>query len=239
MRGHRFCTTLGVSGGYVPEWRKHLQPCEYLETDGNSWIQLDYYCGSNIAIQITVKDFATLEGAIFGNQSDNAYCIFKPAEITTIRCDYNGLGPVSVIVGNNVTFTILYNIIESTKHKVNVYKNRNLTELVGSANLNGNTFQARKNIVFFNAYKGNNANTLDRPMGNGEKICNDIHVYYNDTLETLHRYYTCYVKMGQTYTDNKGNVCPAGTPGMYDVVNNTFYTNDGSGQFTHGEDINL
>ena len=49
--------------------------------------------------------------------------------------------------------------------------------------------------------------------------------------------YSCYIKSGQTYTDNKGNICPAGTCGMYDVVNNVFYTNDGTGTFSKGADI--
>lgn len=30
-----------------------------------------------------------------------------------------------------------------------------------------------------------------------------------------------------------------GTPGMYDIVNNTFYTNDGTGAFTVCPDIIL
>lgn len=42
-----------------------------------------------------------------------------------------------------------------------------------------------------------------------------------------------------TFIDNKGITCPAGTPGMYDIVNNIFYTNDGTGAFTVGPDIIL
>ena len=52
-------------------------------------------------------------------------------------------------------------------------------------------------------------------------------------------FHPCYVKSGQTFTDNKGNTCPAGTCGMYDVVNQVFYTNDGTGTFSHGADINI
>lgn len=51
----------------------------------------------------------------------------------------------------------------------------------------------------------------------------DIEIYENDELV---RYFTpCYRK-----SDNK--------PGMYDTINNVFYTNQGTGEFIVGPDIN-
>ena len=69
------------------------------------------------------------------------------------------------------------------------------------------------------------------PSNNGSKI------WYIET--NTFRLLPCYVKGGKTYTDNKGNVCGAGTCGMYDVVNHVFYTNDGTGTFSKGGDINI
>lgn len=50
---------------------------------------------------------------------------------------------------------------------------------------------------------------------------------------------SCYIKAGETYTDDKGTLCNAGTSGMYDTKNNIFYTNAINGVFNHGADINI
>ena len=63
-------------------------------------------------------------------------------------------------------------------------------------------------------------------------------IYYFE-IENTCKYIACHIKSGKTFIDNKGITCQAGTPGMYDVVNNIFYTNDGTGAFTVGPDIIL
>ena len=57
------------------------------------------------------------------------------------------------------------------------------------------------------------------------------------TFDQISRLVSTYIKTGETYEDNKGNTCSAGTCGFFDVLTQTFYTNDGGGNFTHGNDI--
>ena len=41
-----------------------------------------------------------------------------------------------------------------------------------------------------------------------------------------------------TVTDVNGNQCSSGTKGMYDLVEGKFYTNQGTGEFIAGPDVN-
>lgn len=53
--------------------------------------------------------------------------------------------------------------------------------------------------------------------------------------QMIRNYIPCYCT--KTVTDVKGNTCAAGTIGMYDLVTNQFYTNDGTGTFEKGNDV--
>ena len=65
-----------------------------------------------------------------------------------------------------------------------------------------------------------------------------LYIDYSNGTQIYHiSMQPCYVKTGKTFKDIKGNTCPAGTIGMYDIINNDFYTNDGDGTFTKGNDI--
>lgn len=47
----------------------------------------------------------------------------------------------------------------------------------------------------------------------------------------------CYVKPGETIEDVKGQTCFAGECGFYDVLNQCFYSNDGTSMFIPGPDL--
>ena len=64
---------------------------------------------------------------------------------------------------------------------------------------------------------------------------NNSRLYYfnSDILKLL----SCYVI--DEYINNKGTLCSSGVAGMVDTLTGVFYTNDGTGTFSHGGDINL
>lgn len=91
------------------------------------------------------------------------------------------------------------------------------------------------NVVLFSCYNGDTHNILS-PTFEGQMYYCKI---YDTNMQQRLDLYPCYVKNGQTYTDTKGVTCPAGTPGLFDIINNDFYTNDLGGTFTVGPDIIL
>ena len=191
-----------------------LQACEWLEADNNSYIKTPYNC---IQINyIKIKFLYTLAGtniSLFG-QVSNPYLMIKG--------DSNA--DVALFCGNKV-------------HLLGNQLNEWYNVLIENGNLVVNNVQIANDIVMpqsnnrifplFCRFNGNNINA----NGNGIRIAE---------LDTnLFKMVDCYVNAGQTYTDNKGVECTAGTAGMYDTINHVFYTNDGTGSFTHGADIIL
>ena len=61
-----------------------------------------------------------------------------------------------------------------------------------------------------------------------------VKIFENDV--PLRDFIPCYATT--TVTNVKGNSCPEGTIGLYDTVNNKFYTNAGSGTFNAGQNVN-
>lgn len=215
MRGHKFCTALGVSGGgslLPPE----LQACEYLETDGASYIILPYYNRSDIDVSVKISCsndncliFGARKNASVGNYFIQNYLNYK-------RICYGGSAETRNTTETNYIFeksgndlyiryfdgTIIHKITKVSSFSYNTHM------LVFGVNLPETTLSTA-----------------------GTKI-------YEYTIQN-NRNVSCYIKSGKTFTDQHGIECAAGTAGIFDIGNSIFYTNDGTGQFTHGGDINL
>lgn len=189
-----------------------LQGCEYLENIANSYITLPYTYLTSYNIEIKGKFTGTI-GHLFG-----------------CRVSSNRLG-VRLNEGTIEYFTGLTNAgnfsAQTYSGDIFVIKNVGQQTFYNGDEWHINSLQGvnRSIDLFANYYSThtNNAKGL---------------IYYFK-IENICNLVACYVKSGQTYTDNKGNTCPAGTCGMYDVVNHVFYTNDGTGTFRKGADINI
>ena len=224
-----------AGNGGVPEWRQHLQPCEYLETDGNCYIQTNILPNQFLETKIKMENFQQVENWLVGSRYNNTkqmYAIFCSSELVYLRCDYQS---ISV---NDTRFSILttlqqlivhFNYWDESQKKVSILDfNGNILQ---SKNLNNIAFNGAKEIPIFAGY----AATSDlRQALQGTRIYN-VEFILHDTNDN-YNLVSCYVKNGKTFIDNKGNVCSAGTCGMYDIVNQVFYTNDGTGTFSHGGD---
>lgn len=224
------------NGGNVPEWRKHLQPCEYLETDGDCYILTNILPNRFLETTIKIENFQQIENWFLGSRHSNTssmYALFIPDLIGYLRCDYQAI-PI-----NNTKFTIstsLQQLIVHFNYWDNLQKKVSILDFDGnildSKNLNDIAFGGAKEIPLFAGY----ATPIDlRKALSGTRIYN-VEFILHDTNEN-YKLQSCYVI--DEYEDNKANLCTAGVPGMVDVETGVFYTNDGSGQFSHGADIEL
>lgn len=186
-----------------------LQACEWIGTDGEQDIILSNILFQNTEINITAM-FDNIQG--FGGWNDKNNNWFG------IRNNVFTIGLISI------SFTDYIDL------KLNF-----ITNTFPTCTYNGNTYTATgyfSNVGSINGYhlfKIGGFNGISGKFKNYQVVSNNI----TYTLQP------CYIKSGQTYTDNKGVECTAGTAGMYDLVNNVFYTNDGTGTFSKGADINI
>lgn len=197
-----------------------LQACEWLETDGNSWINLPFNCNNITNINnFEGKSGSETGGRFFGlrKTSGRFFQLQTSSGFYFFRYFCTG----GDVIQSNEPTTNWLKFSYNSDTKICKFNNEIIT----------NTYSVEKNInlniSLFRSYI-NGAYTL---ADNGTQIFN-----FDTNLFSL---YSCYIKSGNTYTDNKGVECAAGTAGMYDLTNGVFYTNDGTGSFTHGADIIL
>ena len=195
-----------------------LQACEWLETDGNAYINTGLK--STDITTLKCKCYCQGEVNIFGARLNSPYHSFQLGTNASGKYLFiydNGASSSQITVSNQSNTDILeFEIKDNGK----IYFNN-----VEYANRKG-TYYTNYNIFLFGINSVGNAliNIYDKIYYWQTNICDLI---------------PCYVKSGQTIVDNKGNTCSAGTCGMYDIVNQVFYTNDGTGTFSKGADINI
>lgn len=204
-----------------------LQACEYLETDGNCYI----YTGvaamnfKNFELKFSIASGSVGNSIVWGSRTTNAvnnYIIYPAITTNEFRIWYGSSSAFyqSLNLTDNKDF-----IVKANNNTFEVYDfNGNL---IFSHTFNLYSFYPNYQLLLFGAQLPSLSYAQSET-----KI-------YNNKLDNLRNFVACYVKTGQTFVDNKGNTCPAGTPGMYDTINHVFYTNDGQGNFTCGQDINI
>lgn len=221
-----------ASGSILPA---ELQACEYLETDGACWIKLsqkNIQYNNKIELKFSIINDANNNTLLFGARTlanNNCLMVYTSPMYSDFRIWYG--------TGSAASQSFSYNFANNQDFIVSTTNN----------NADWSVYDFNGNLIwnhYFNlAYPTGNQNlylfnaalpTINPASASfaGTKI------YYFE-IETICKYVACYIKSGKTFIDNKGNNCPAGTCGMYDIVNQVFYTNDGTGTFSKGADINI
>lgn len=208
-------------GGGGSDWREHLQPCEWLETDGNCYIELPYQVNSIDYFKINYKYNNNTNTPIFGCYIGNPKYHFFTQQILENQL-------YTRLFISSINYQHVENFVSGTDIKLIFDKNAR------KYNINGIDFNVNYsypldlnyNLYLFGLIHDNN---VIYPANS------DLIIYNCET--NLFNLISCYVI--DKYTDNKGNLCSAGVPGMVDVSTGIFYTNDGSGQFAHGGDIEI
>lgn len=190
---------------------KELQACEYLETSGTQDIIIPEILFQNTHIYFNAHLVDTTGLAGWNDQNTNSFGTYN-----------HGL-----YLGGVRTTNVFSDYIETEWHYITNQKPTliyNQTTYTG-----GGFFYPNGTFDGFHLFKIAGFNGLTGKFKNYEVVSNNV----------TYTFQPCYVKTGETFVDVKGNTCSAGTPGMYDVVNHVFYTNDGTGTFSHGADINI
>lgn len=204
-------TILGAGGGNVPEWRQHLQPCEWIMADNNSYISTNYLLKdvTYINIKYIFDSTVTIANASVFGSTKTPYLMIKNDSSTEFGIFCNtGIDVDKSNDFQNTLFTDTGVYHNGSKIINNTLPQNNTDQLYLFCRLNNGTINAAGTNIKIKQFETNFFNLLS--------------VYVIDE-----------------YTDNKGNECPAGIAGMFDIQNNIFYTNDGGGQFSHGADINI
>lgn len=189
------------------------QEVEYIQNTGAEYIILDFTPSSKTHIEMTATPFDiqaanTGKGFIaYGSATDLTTNAFECYSYTggTLEYHYNGTyktGLASIAVGTKVHFSQNGNVCITSDSNGNVLSTYTFT---------AKTFTCPKKLTLF---------ALNRSAGiipGGASNLYDCQIYENGTL-TLNLV-PCYRKSDYT-------------PGVYDTVNDVFYTNAGSGTFT-------
>lgn len=204
---------------------KELQACEYIQSDSNSAIQLNYAALQDCVLETRMKKVgASLNTALFGSRQKWQQRMWE----FLINANNNyGVGLNNMNQAQMLNLTPGDDIIIFGPPSVKVNNNNYTTQ----AYTNGNNY----NVVLFSCYNGDTHNILS-PTFEGQMYYCKI---YDTNMQLRLDLYPCYVKAGKTFIDTKGNTCAPGTPGLFDIMNNNFYTNDLGGTFTVGPDITL
>lgn len=196
---------------------EEYQRVEYIESSGTQFIELP--------IGFYPTDTIHLKGANHQNNTNDKYLVtpktwnnnrnrFALFGITRTVASYIGTGFGFGDVGTANTFYSPIKQLDNQIHKV-FYKNKVSAidnPAIGAIACNDIVFGSETaNLKLFYGYNSNTAG----------KICYYIHEKADGRKLAL---YACYRKSD-------------GVIGMYDVENDVFYTNDGTGDFIKGADI--
>lgn len=222
-------TILGAGGGNVPEWRRHLQPCEWLETDGNSYIRIPNignYNVDNLLFNSKIEYPIGKVSAAFGwrYQSSNGFYICERTD-TSDKITFGFRSTLQNI--NNAGHEFIFK--NDKKHWIVTDFEGNLIfdYTYSQGNWSSSTF------LLFAAMQTSNSQLIKSP--NGTKFYNTTEIDFGNGKNF--NLQTCYVI--DEYIDNKGTLCGSGVAGMVDTLTGIFYTNDDTGAFTYGADINI
>ena len=213
-------TGIFIKGPEPIELPSEYQQVEYIEGTGTQYIDTEFKPNQNTRLFAKIY-IGTINGdaikAIFGTRksdySDSFSCFYvggQKVETGRMRLDYG-----DITDNNNIHY------YPGTQAE-NLYKidyNKNVGTLNGDTyTFNLQTYASVYNLLLLTC---NTGGTVDNRMVSGKiYYCK---IYDNDVL--VRDFIPCYRK-----SDN--------VIGLYDKVNNVFYTNSGTGIFTKGLDVN-
>lgn len=217
MRGHKFCTTLGVSGGgnILP---KGLAQCNAIVTDGNCFIDADIdfnLSDLELEIKLVIVEDINVSQSFFGWRYGTNIRQLAFLEIVG--------GTKRILFGNNAGYDkkIQNEIILNFKNNNITVKDFN-NNIIWNLTATYSTGLIEKTYLFA-FFTGS---TPANKMLNGGKIIM-FHAKNGSGIER--NFIPAYCNEDLVITDNKGTICSIGTAGFYDTISKKFFTNDGAG----------
>lgn len=211
---------LGASGGRLPAW---YQEVEYLEGHGTEYIALDFPLEFGETVSFDIRFLSSYSPVIIGSaptlfglaQSNPRRAIFTrigkqdDTEIYTIVTSFNSVSTVVAIIRSTEPFKTYTYVRDESGYHIIIQD----SEFFISSSESAFTPTTLYPFIFAQ----NSYNSPGRILGEGVGI---------HEIKISNKFYgiSCYRK-----SDRK--------PGMYDLVNSTFYINQGTGEFTIGPAI--
>lgn len=196
------------SGGQLPE---AYQAVEYLESTGTQSINLGVYANQDSVMISDVLFVKSNQSFYYGGGTAYGSKTFE-CYCWSPNLQFNEGSHTIYLSYNDVPNNIRATIYQSLNHYALTYDGG----VVSTDRTYTLTFQAEYPVHLF---------ALNRQSGvaYGKVIIYGVEFYQGQTI--ARKCIPCYRK-----SDNK--------PGMYDLVSNTFFTNQGTGEFVVGADIN-
>ena len=195
------------------------QQVAYLESTGQEYINTDFYTTNNTKINL-IMQLKSIDGdqKFLGSYGSGGICLGVLDQKWRIGGNTWG--------GRN-TNGICNIVTNNQKTNIIAYQNSWIIneEEITSTNSISNNNQAPIAVfgVFYNLYIF---------QKNAIRVYN-LKIYNNENIER--NFIPCYCTT--KVTDVKEIECASGTKGLYDLVNNVFYTNQGTGEVVVGPDI--
>lgn len=212
--GNTYCRVI------TPILPPEYQEVEYIESDGNQYIETNVIPDQDTSINIRfkVKDIGNI-GANTGS------CIYSGGQSYNNKTKeiYTNGSKFEINCGNAYIYSSIQinktNVFEVENNK-NIYKITNLDTLSSDVvTHNYTTFTAPYSIWLFAVHRQNGI--MSNILGKGAKIYK-CSILQDTTL--VRNFIPCYRK-----SDNE--------IGIYDTVNKVFYTNQGTGTFLKGNNV--
>lgn len=207
------------------------QEVEYIESTGTQYIDTRYYSNNNTNIMIAfnynqTNNAGASNGMVFGSADESNG---RPSISIGILNDdtlyYRNSDSAEIFSGN-------YKLSKQVVYEINCYKNQIV--------INGSNFTSQMSLITNPQIYSSYLFARHQPASIWDPSEYSIligRIYYCKIFEEniLQRnFIPCYSTT--TVTDVAGVQVPANTKGMYDLVNNEFYTNQGTGDFSKGND---
>lgn len=204
----------GTNKLYLPSFKRILPEeytqVDYIESTGTQYIDTLFYPNQDTKVEITFETLTLPTGnhSIFGSRYEANNKHYGITLGGDGRKIYSGYGNQSVAVGKNLKTYTKYNLIKDKR-----------IVILDNEILHTNSqydFQTTYSMYLFSMNQ-KNKNTFNTNL----KMYS-CKIYDNDTL--VRNFIPCYRN-----SDNE--------IGLYDTVNNVFYTNQGTGEFNYGKVI--
>ena len=207
--------SLYTSSKLLPNEYKQV---EYIESTGIQYIDTKYLANQDTVIETKYSFTKNLSGFLYGTRQDlssNFYCFLYKEDYKGIRFDYN------------YERSNCFNSEVNTAHIVKQDKNKYYIDNIYTGEFSYSNFTSTCNMFLF---AGNTNGYID-----SKSFARLYYCKIWDASELVRNFVPCYSTT--KVIDVNGKECPSGTVGLYDMVNNDFYTNQGIGQFVKGKDI--
>ena len=218
------------NGTLYAYWRnlpEEYKQVDYIESTGTQYIDTKYVPNKDIETEMVIyltdteEEYQLFFGVI---ENSNQYYIGKGSKI-----NYNISYHYAGTTAKSISFTKAnYTGMKKIHTKKNMTIETEDGSTISTEENNNQTYEFENTAFVFAERNGAN----DVRMRTKMKLYS-LKIWENGELKR--NFVPCYAKTSVTNVD--GTTCPIETIGLYDKVENKFYTNKGTGTFLKGNDV--